>query len=50
MILSDLPSPAEASSQIAQPCKGFVQVGNRLPSPMVVRDMLFGTIRYGTSL
>jgi hypothetical protein len=31
MILSDLPSPAEASSQNEQPCRGFAQAGNRYP-------------------
>jgi hypothetical protein len=31
MILSDLPSPAEASSQNEQPCQGFAQAGNRYP-------------------
>jgi hypothetical protein len=28
---SDLPSPAEASSQVRQPCQGFAQAGNRCP-------------------
>jgi hypothetical protein len=31
MILSDLPSPAEASSQNEQPCQGFAQAGTRYP-------------------
>jgi hypothetical protein len=31
MILSDLPSPAEASSQSTKPAKGFAQAGNRYP-------------------
>src|SRR5579862_7722797 len=31
MILSDLPSPAEASSQNDRPCQGFAQAGNRYP-------------------
>jgi hypothetical protein len=38
MILSDLPSPAEASIQTWQPCKGFAQAGNRFT--------LFGIMRY----
>jgi hypothetical protein len=29
MIFSDLPSPAEASSQTDQRCQGFAQAGNR---------------------
>jgi hypothetical protein len=32
MIFSDLPSPAEASSQDDGPCQGFAQAGNRLPT------------------
>jgi hypothetical protein len=28
-IISDLPSPAEASSQNGEPCEGFAQAGNR---------------------
>jgi hypothetical protein len=31
MILSDLPSPAEASSQTTNGAKGFAQAGNRYP-------------------
>jgi hypothetical protein len=31
MILSDLPSPAEASSKPDKPCQGFAQAGNRHP-------------------
>jgi hypothetical protein len=31
MIFSDLPSPAEASSQNEQPYQGFAQAGNRCP-------------------
>jgi hypothetical protein len=31
MIFSDLPSPAEASSQDENPRKGFAQAGNQLP-------------------
>src|SRR5688572_8530712 len=38
MILSDLPSPAEASSKNDDPCKGFAQAGNRYP--------LFGIMLY----
>jgi hypothetical protein len=29
MICSDLPSPAEASSQMTKPIEGFAQAGNR---------------------
>jgi hypothetical protein len=31
MMFSDLPSPAEASSQTTDPAKGFAQAGNRYP-------------------
>jgi hypothetical protein len=31
MIFSDLPSPAEASSQMLKPSQGFAQAGNRYP-------------------
>jgi len=31
MICSDLPSPAEASSQMTEPSQGFAQAGNRYP-------------------
>jgi hypothetical protein len=31
MILSDLPSPAEASSKTTNRAKGFAQAGNRYP-------------------
>jgi len=31
MILSDLPSPAEASSQTKKSAKGFAQAENRFP-------------------
>jgi hypothetical protein len=31
MIFSDLPSPAEASSQTMGAAKGFAQAGNRYP-------------------
>jgi hypothetical protein len=37
MIFSDLPSPAEASSQTTNPATGFAQAGNRYP--------LFGIMR-----
>jgi hypothetical protein len=37
MIFSDLPSPAEASSQTMNRAKGFAQAGNRFP--------LFGIMR-----
>jgi hypothetical protein len=36
MSYSDLPSPAEASSQTADFAKGFAQAGNRRP---LFRDM-----------
>jgi hypothetical protein len=42
MILSDLPTPAEASVHTVRPCQGFAQAGNRYPSPIGVEDMLFG--------
>jgi len=31
MMFSDLPSPAEASSQTTDGAKGFAQAGNRYP-------------------
>jgi hypothetical protein len=31
MIFSDLPSPAEATSQLVDRAKGFAQTGNRYP-------------------
>jgi hypothetical protein len=31
MMFSDLPSPAEASSQTTNRARGFAQAGNRLP-------------------
>jgi hypothetical protein len=31
MILSDLPSPTEASNETSNRCLGFAQAGNRLP-------------------
>ncbi|MFY9898663.1 MAG: hypothetical protein WAK67_12810, partial [Xanthobacteraceae bacterium] len=37
MILSDLPSPAEASTRLRSSCRGFAQAGNRYP--------LFGIMR-----
>jgi hypothetical protein len=42
MIFSDLPSPAEAFVDTTEPCQGFAQAGNRCPSRIGVRDMLFG--------
>ncbi len=42
MILSNLPSPAEASSQNGEPRQGFAQAGNRFP--------LFGIMLYGQGL
>jgi hypothetical protein len=38
MILSDLPSPAEAASRVESLSKGFAQAGNRFP--------LFGIMLY----
>ena len=49
MILSDPPSPAEASGHTTGPRKGFAQAGNRCPSPIGVEDMLFGIMRYLSS-
>src|SRR5207302_9442610 len=40
MIFSDLPSPAEASYNTANGCRGFAQAGNRYP--------LFGIMLYST--
>jgi hypothetical protein len=37
MIFSDLPSPAEASSQNDDLCQGFAQAGNRLPLFRIMR-------------
>jgi hypothetical protein len=37
MIFSDLPSPAEASSQMNEPSKGFAQAGNRYPLFEIMR-------------
>ena len=42
MILSDLPTPAEASVDAVGRREGFAQPGNRFPSPIAVEDMLFG--------
>jgi hypothetical protein len=42
MIFSDLPSPAEASSQTPNRAKGFAQAGNQYP--------LFGIMRYTRSI
>jgi len=42
MILSDLPTPAEASIHQIGRRQGFAQAGNRFPSPIGVEDMLFG--------
>jgi hypothetical protein len=41
MIFSDLPSPAEASSQTTNRAKGFAQAGNPVPTPDQVRGRLF---------
>ena len=40
MIFSDLPSPAEASSQMASRAKGFAQAGNRVPLFGIMLDWL----------
>jgi len=45
MILSDLPTPAEASIHTKRRCQGFAQAGNRSPSSIGVEDMLFGIMR-----
>jgi hypothetical protein len=42
MIISDLPSPAEASSQTTIRAKGFAQAGNRYPSRITCGTGFFG--------
>jgi len=42
MILSDLPSPADASIEGIGRCQGFAQAETPCPSPIGVEDMLFG--------
>jgi hypothetical protein len=46
MILSDLPSPAEASTGAPEHCPGFAQAGNRFPpSDQSPRASFFGIMR-----
>jgi hypothetical protein len=47
MILSDLPTPAEALVYVTSLSQGFAQAGNRFPPRIVVRGMLFGIMRGG---
>jgi hypothetical protein len=42
MIFSDLPSPAEASSQTMSRAKGFAQAGNRFPPRIKCGAGFFG--------
>jgi hypothetical protein len=42
MISSDLPSPAEASSQTTNSAKGFAQAANRYPPRIKCAAGLFG--------
>jgi hypothetical protein len=44
MIFSDLPSPAEASSQTMNRAKGFAQAGNRYPPRITYGAGFFGII------
>jgi hypothetical protein len=44
MIFSDLPSPAEASSQMTTRAKGFAQAGNRYPPRIKSGAGFFGII------
>jgi hypothetical protein len=44
MMFSDLPSPAEASSQTTKRAKGFAQAGNRYPSRIKCGTGFFGII------
>jgi hypothetical protein len=46
MILSDLPSPAEASSQTTNVAKGFAQAGNRYPPRIKSEAGFFGIMLY----
>jgi hypothetical protein len=48
MIFSDLPSPAEASSQTTKRAKGFAQAGNRYPSRIKCGTGFFGIMRVAT--
>jgi len=45
MILSDLPSPAEASNQPASGGRGFAQAGNRRPPRIKSGAGFFGIMR-----
>jgi hypothetical protein len=42
MMFSDLPSPAEASSQLTKRVTGFAQAGNRSPSRIKCGTGFFG--------
>jgi hypothetical protein len=42
MILSDLPTPAEASAHTVRPCQGFAQAGNRFPPRIKSGAGIFG--------
>jgi hypothetical protein len=42
MIFSDLPSPAEASSQMTEQLQGFAQAGNRSPPRTKCGACFFG--------
>jgi hypothetical protein len=42
MIFSDLPLPAEASSQTTNRAKGFAQAGNRYPPRIKCGEGFFG--------
>jgi hypothetical protein len=44
MIFSDLPSPAEASSQNDERCQGFAQAENRYPPRIESGAGIFGII------
>ena len=51
MILSDLPSPAEASSRKDGLSKGFAQAGNRCPLFRIMRaSLFFRELRSGKNL
>jgi hypothetical protein len=45
MIFSDLPSPAEASSQTTNRATGFAQAGNRFPPRIKSGAGFFGIMR-----
>jgi hypothetical protein len=48
MILSDLPSPAEASSKAMNSTRGFAQAGNRFPPRIKSGAGFFGIMLYST--